>query len=44
MLSYPRRTVLGERVYHVLNRVNGRRPFFDDDGDYAAFERSAKGS
>jgi putative transposase len=26
-------------VYHVLNRANARRPLFDDDGDYAAFER-----
>jgi putative transposase len=26
-------------VYHVLNRANGRQTLFDDDGDYAAFER-----
>jgi putative transposase len=26
-------------VYHVLNRANARRRLFDDDGDYAAFER-----
>jgi putative transposase len=26
-------------VYHVLNRANGRRTLFNDDGDYAAFER-----
>jgi putative transposase len=26
-------------VYHVLNRANARRPLFDTDGDYAAFER-----
>jgi putative transposase len=26
-------------VYHVLNRANARRTLFDDDGDYAAFER-----
>jgi putative transposase len=26
-------------VYHVLNRANGRQGLFDDDGDYAAFER-----
>jgi len=44
MLSYPRRTAPGEQVYHVLNRVNGRRPLFDHDGDYDAFERRANGS
>jgi putative transposase len=26
-------------VYHVLNRANARRTLFDDDSDYAAFER-----
>lgn len=26
-------------MYHVLNRANGRQGLFDDDGDYAAFER-----
>ena len=29
----------GEFVYHVLNRANGRLPLFEDDDDYAAFER-----
>ena len=26
-------------AYHVLNRANARRMLFDDDGNYAAFER-----
>ena len=26
-------------VYHVLNRANARKMLFEDDGDYAAFER-----
>jgi len=26
-------------VYHVLNRANGRMPFFHKPGDYEAFER-----
>jgi putative transposase len=26
-------------VYHVLNRANARRTLFEEDGDYAAFER-----
>ena len=29
----------GGYVFHVLNRGNGRATVFDDDGDYAAFER-----
>jgi len=37
-----RRTAPGQLVYHVFNRANGRRPLFDDDGDYAAFECSVK--
>jgi len=41
-MGFPRRATPGKRVYHVLNRANGRRPLFDDNGDYAAFERSAK--
>jgi len=41
-MGRPRRPVLGELDYHVLNRVDGRRPLFDDGGDYTAFERSAK--
>lgn len=26
-------------MYHVLNRANGRRTIFEQDGDYLAFER-----
>ena len=29
----------GGYVYHVLNRGNGRMTIFDDEDDYAAFER-----
>src|SRR5436189_624304 len=29
----------GGYVFHVLNRGNRRERVFDDDGDYAAFER-----
>jgi len=28
-----------DAVYHVLNRANGRQALFDDEGNYAAFER-----
>ena len=34
----------GGYVYHVLNRGNGRAPVFEDDGDYAAFERVLAGT
>jgi putative transposase len=30
---------LGGVVYHVLNRANARACIFEDEGDYAAFER-----
>ena len=33
------RTASGDLVYHVLNRANARRTLFEDEGDYAAFER-----
>lgn len=33
------RSAPGGRVYHVLNRANGRRTLFGKDADYAAFER-----
>ena len=33
------RVTPGDTVYHVLNRANGRQALFDDEGDYAAFER-----
>ncbi|MFA7236715.1 MAG: transposase [Phycisphaeraceae bacterium] len=29
----------GGYVYHVINRANGRMTMFEDDADYAAFER-----
>jgi len=37
----PRRARLatGGLVYHVLNRGNARATLFEDEGDYAAFER-----
>jgi putative transposase len=38
-MGRPLRMAPGEFVYHVLNRSNGRVPLFNDDGDYAAFER-----
>lgn len=33
------RVTAGDAVYHVLNRANGRQALFEDEGDYAAFER-----
>jgi len=38
-MGRPRRTVVADEIYHVLNRANGRQPLFADEGDYAAFER-----
>ena len=38
-MGRPLRAAPGGLVYHVLNRANGRQGLFDDDGDYAAFER-----
>lgn len=38
-MGRPLRPTSADVVYHVLNRANARRPLFDDDGDYAAFER-----
>lgn len=35
----PRRAAEGGLIYHALNRANARSAIFDDDGDYAAFER-----
>ena len=29
----------GGLIYHVLNRANARSRIFEDEGDYAAFER-----
>ena len=28
-----------DAVYYVLNQANGRQALFDDEGNYAAFER-----
>ena len=38
-MGRPLRAASGDIVYHVLNRANARRTLFDDDGDFAAFER-----
>ncbi|MDE3042013.1 MAG: hypothetical protein KGJ82_15765, partial [Nitrospirota bacterium] len=38
-MGRPVRAAPGGLAYHVLNRANGRQGLFDDDGDYAAFER-----
>lgn len=38
-MGRPRRTTPADLVYHVLNRGNGRMCLFEQDGDYAAFER-----
>lgn len=32
------RNAVGDMVYHVLNRANGRMQIFNKDGDYRAFE------
>lgn len=38
-MGRPLRATSANIVYHVLNRANARQTLFDDDGDYAAFER-----
>jgi putative transposase len=38
-MGRPLRQALGGAVYHVLNRANGRIDLFEQEGDYAAFER-----
>ena len=38
-MGRPLRSTSADVVYHVLNRANARTMLFDDDGDYAAFER-----
>lgn len=38
-MGRPLRVDLGNYVYHVLNRANGRAPLFLKDGDYQAFLR-----
>jgi len=39
-MGRPRRVSEGGLVYHVLNRANARRPIFEGDGDFLAFERT----
>jgi hypothetical protein len=39
LLSRPPRVAEGGIVYHALNRAVARHAIFEDDGDYAAFER-----
>jgi hypothetical protein len=36
----PKRQNIGDTVYHVLNRANGRLHIFKAAGDFSAFERS----
>jgi putative transposase len=38
-MGRPLRPTSVDVVYHVCNRANARRTLFEDDGDYAAFER-----
>lgn len=38
-MGRPLRIAPGGLVYHVLNRANRRQPLFENEGDYAAFER-----
>jgi putative transposase len=38
-MGRPLRPTSADVVYHVLNRANARRTLFDNDADYAAFER-----
>ncbi len=38
-MGRPLRPTSADVVYQVLNRANVRRTLFEDDGDYAAFER-----
>jgi len=33
------RAAVGDIVYHILNRANGRLPLFNKPGDYEAFEK-----
>lgn len=38
-MGRPQRAAEGGWVYHVLNRANGRLTIFEDDEDFAAFEK-----
>ena len=37
-MSRMNRVAVGDTVFHVLNRSNGRVPIFHTDKDYAHFE------
>ena len=37
--NFPVHPTSANVVSHVLNRANARRTLFEDDGDYAAYER-----
>ena len=38
-MARPLRAAQGGLAYRVLNRANARLQIFDDEADYAAFER-----
>src|SRR3989442_8959181 len=38
-MGRPLRPAAANLIFHVLNRANGRLRLFDDEEDYAAFER-----
>lgn len=38
-MGRPLRPTSADVAYHVLNRANARTPLFEEDGDYAAFQR-----
>ena len=38
------RVAPGGYIFHCLNRGNDRQTLFDDEGDYAAFERVVESS
>jgi putative transposase len=39
VIGRPLRAAQGGLVYHALNRANGRLAIFEDDNDFAGFER-----
>jgi hypothetical protein len=41
-MGRPLRAAQGGLVYHTLNRANARLTIFEDDGDFAALERSGR--
>src|SRR5688572_23335174 len=38
-MGRPLRAAVGDVIYHVLNRANGRLPLFETPADYEAFEK-----